>query len=134
MVKKQRTSKAEATDVRMLYEKASQYKRAMEVAYSEGLWDPSVSNGVHALLLMANAVTAQIKKEYYTGQDHDGAAGYLLEVAGPESKSAVNQMQRIVSMKTTAEYDRRRSTAKDAEDTVKRVKRFFDWADDRMPK
>jgi len=117
----------------MLYEKAVEYQRAMEVAYSEGLWDPSVSNGVHALLLMANAVTAQIKKEYYTGQDHDGAAGYLLEVAGPEAKNAVNQMQRVVSMKTTAEYDRRRCTANDAADAVKRVKRFFDWAGDRIP-
>lgn len=117
----------------MLYEKASEYKRAMEVAYSEGLWDPSISNGVHALLLMANAVTAQTKKEYYTGQDHDGAAGYLLEVAGPEAKNAVNQMQRVVSMKTTAEYDRRKYPAKDAEDAVKRVKRFFEWAEDRIP-
>jgi HEPN domain-containing protein len=133
MVKKQRTSKAEAADVRMLYEKASEYKRSMEIAYSEELWDPAVSNGVHALLLMANAVTAQIKKEYYTGQDHDGAAGYLLEVAGPEAKNAVNQMQRVVSMKTTAEYDRRRYTAKDTQDAVKRVRRFFEWAEDRIP-
>jgi hypothetical protein len=39
MVKKQRTSKAEATDVRMLYEKASQYKRAMEVARVKRFFD-----------------------------------------------------------------------------------------------
>jgi HEPN domain-containing protein len=133
MVKKQRTSRANATDVKMLYEKASEDKSAMEMAYSEGLWDPSVSNGVHALLLMANAVTAQIKREYYTGQDHDGAAGFLLEVAGSESKSAVNQMQRVVSMKTTAEYDRRKYTSRDAEDAVKRVRRFFEWAEGRIP-
>lgn len=133
MVKRYRASKAEEADVRMLSEKASEYKSAMELSYSEGLWDPAVSNGVHALLLMANAVTSQIKREYYTGQDHDGAAGYLLEVVGPEAKSAVNQMQRVVSMKTTAEYDRRKCTSKDAEDAVKRVKRFFVWADKRMP-
>jgi len=65
----------------------------MELAYSQGLWDPAVSNGVHALILMANAVTAQIRRECYSGQDHDGAAGFLLEVAGSEAKSAVNQMQ-----------------------------------------
>jgi len=47
MVKKQRTSKAEAADVRMLYEKASQYKRAMEVAYSEGLWGGSDTLGIN---------------------------------------------------------------------------------------
>ena len=133
MVKKQRTSKAGETDVRTLSEKASEYKSAMEMAYSQGLWDPAVSNGVHALLLMANAVTAQIRREYFTGQDHDGAAGFLLEVAGPEAKNAVNQMQRVVSMKTTAEYDRRKYSAKDAESAVKRVRRFFEWAEKRIP-
>ena len=133
MVKKYRTSKAEEADARMLHEKASEYKRAMEVSYSERLWDPAVSNGIHALLLMANAVTSQVKREYYTGQDHDGAAGYLLEVVGPEAKSAVNQMQRVVSMKTTAEYDRRKCSSRDAEDAVRRVNRFFDWAEKRIP-
>lgn len=133
MVKKQRTSKAGETDVRMLSEKASEYKSAMEMAYSQGLWDPAVSNGVHALLLMANAVTAQVRREYFTGQDHDGAAGYLLEVAGPEAKNAVSQMQRVVSMKTTAEYDLRKYSAGDAEGVVKRVSRFFDWAAKRIP-
>jgi HEPN domain-containing protein len=133
MVKKQRTSKADETDVRMLSEKAIEYRSAMEMAYSKGLWDPAVSNGVHALLLMANAVTAQIRREYFTGQDHDGAAGYLLEVAGPEAKNAVNQMQRVVSMKTTAEYDRRKYSTKDAEGVVQRVSRFFDWAEKRIP-
>lgn len=133
MVRKQRTSKAKETDVKMLSEKAFEYRSAMEMACSQGLWDPAVSNGVHALLLMANAVTAQIRREYYSGQDHDGAAGYLLEVAGPEAKSAVNQMQRVVSMKTTAEYDRRKYREKDAEDAVKRVRRFFEWAEKRIP-
>ena len=60
MVRKQRTSKAEEADVRILSEKASEYKSAMELAYAQGLWDPAVSNCVHALLLMANAVTARI--------------------------------------------------------------------------
>ena len=133
MVKKQRTSRAEATDVRILHEKASEYKRAMELSFAEGLWDPSISNGVHALLLMANAVTAQAKREYYTGQDHDGAAGYLLEVIGTDAKNAVNQMQRVINMKTTAEYDHRSCSAKDAEDAVKRVNRFFEWAKKRIP-
>ncbi|MFH1150530.1 MAG: HEPN domain-containing protein [Actinomycetota bacterium] len=133
MVKKQRTSRAEAADVGILSQKASEYKQAMEMAYSQGLWDPAVSNGVHALLLMANAVTAQVKREYYTGQDHDGAAGYLLAVTGPEARNAVNQMQRVVIMKTTAEYDRRSYSARDAEDAVKRVRRFFEWAEGRIP-
>jgi len=133
MVRRQRTSKAEQVDVRKFAEKAKEYKRAMEISFAESLWDPAVSNAVHALLLMANAVTAQIKREYYTGQDHDGAAGYLLEVAGPDAKTAVNQMQRVVSMKTTAEYDRRSFNSKDAQDTVKRVNRFFEWAEKQVP-
>lgn len=133
MVKKYRTSKAREVDIGMLSEKASEYKSAMELSFSEGIWDPAVSNSVHALLLMANAVTSQMRREYYTGQDHDGAAGYLLEVAGPEAKSAVSQMQRVVSMKTTAEYDRRKCNSKDAGDAVKRIKRFFEWAEKRIP-
>ena len=134
MVRKQRISKADETDVKMLSEKAFEYRSAMEMAYSQELWDPAVSNGVHALILMANAVTAQIRREYFSGQDHDGAAGvFLLEVAGPESKGAVTQMQRVVSMKTTVEYDRRKYRDKDAEDAVKRIRRFFDWAEKRTP-
>jgi len=133
MVEKQRTSKAGEMDVGMLSEKASEYRSAMEMAYTQGLWDPAVSNGVHALLLMANALTAQIRREYFTGQDHNGAAGYLLEVVGPEAKNAVNQMQRVVGMKTTAEFDRRRYSAGDAEDAVKRVRLFFEWAEKLIP-
>ena len=133
MVKKQRTTKAVEADVRKLSEKASEYLNTMEMAYSERLWDPAVSNGVHALLLMANAVTAQIKGEYFTGQDHDAASGYLLEVSGPDAKNAVNQMQRVVGMKTAAEYDRRKFSARDADYAVRRVRRFFEWAKKRIP-
>lgn len=87
MVKKYGTSKAEEADARMLSGKASDYRSAIEASHSEGLWDPAVSNGIHALLPVANAVTSQIKREYYTGQDHDGAAGSEVDlIVQPEGK------------------------------------------------
>lgn len=57
MVKKQRTAKATQADAAKFKAKALQYRKAMELSHDARLWDAAVSNAVHAVILMANAVS-----------------------------------------------------------------------------
>ena len=105
----------------------------MQAAIAEGLWDAAVSNGVHAVILMANALTARDSGEYYVGQDHGQAADYLEYVEGTDAATASNQMRHVVDLKGLAEYESRACTQKEAASATKRVERFFSWAETRLP-
>jgi len=93
LVKKQRAKKATQAEAKQLKSKALQYRKAMTLSYDANLWDAAVSNGVHAVILMANAVTIRYSGEYFVGQDHNQAPGYLEEIVGPEASKAARQMQ-----------------------------------------
>ena len=134
MVKKQRTAKATQVEARKFKEKAFQYRKAMELAHNASLWDAAVSNAVHAVILMANAVTIRYAGEFFIGQDHNQAHGYLEEtVDSVEASKAAKQMQAILRLKGLVEYEARSCTAKESTDTVKRVERFFSWAEKQIP-
>jgi hypothetical protein len=105
----------------------------MQTAYSQGLWDAAVSNGVHAVLLMANALTVRRSGEYYIGQDYGQAADYPDVIEGPGVAGPANQMRQVVDLKGLAEYESRACTEKEAASVVKRIERFFSWAEKRMP-
>lgn len=133
MVKKRRTLKATEPQVVQFKAKALQYSKAMNIAYESRLWDAAVSNGVHAFILMANAVTGRLSGEYYADKDHSRAPEYLVEVFGPDATKARNQMVRVLDLKGLVEYEARGCTAKDATDVVKRVERFLSWAIKQFP-
>ena len=133
MVKKQRTRKATKAEVKQLKAKALQYRKAMNLSYDANLLDAAVSNGVHAVILMANAVTARYSGEYFVGQDHNQAPGYLEDVVGSEASKAAKQMQSILKLKGLVEYESRGCTTRESGDVVKRVSRFFTWAEKQVP-
>jgi hypothetical protein len=84
---------------------------------------------------MANAVTIRYSGEYYIGQDHNQAPGYFEEAVNTEEASkAAKQMQAILRLKGLVEYESRSCTSKESGDVVKRVERFFSWAEKQMPK
>ena len=87
MVKKQRTVKATQAEATKFKSKALQYRKAMTLSHDAHLWDAAVSNAVHAVILMANAVTIRYSGEYYIGQDHNQAPGYLEEAVNTEEAS-----------------------------------------------
>ena len=132
MVKKQRTKKASKAEAKQLKVKALQYRKAMTLSYDANLWDAAVSSGVHAVILMANAVTTRYSGEYFIGQDHNQAPGYLEDVVGPEASEAAKQMQSILKFKGLVEYESRGCTARESGDVVKRVLRFFTWAEKQV--
>lgn len=65
MVKKRRTLEASESQVTQFRTKALQYREAMKLSYDSMLWDAAVSNAVHAVMLMANAVTGREAGQYY---------------------------------------------------------------------
>jgi hypothetical protein len=134
LVKKQRTMKATQSEAKGFKSKALQYRKAMALSHDANLWDATVSNAVHAAILMANAVTIRYSGEYFVGQDHNQASGYLEEVVGTEEASkAAKQMQAILRLKGLVEYESRSCTAKESGDVVKRIERFFSWAEKQIP-
>jgi HEPN domain-containing protein len=133
MVKKYRTKKASGAHVRQFRSKALQYQKAMNLAFESGLWDVAVSNAVHAVILMANAITARESGEYYADKDHAQAPEYLKEVIGPDASQAKEQMAQVLNMKGLVEYEARGCTQKDAAGAIKRVERFFSWAAGVLP-
>jgi hypothetical protein len=133
LVRKFKTRHASKGDSIRFAAKALQYQSAMRAAFAQELWDATISNGVHAVILMANALTARKAGEYYVGQDHGQAADYLEVIEGPEAAGPANQMRQVVDLKGLAEYESRACTGKEASSLVKRVDRFFSWAEIRMP-
>lgn len=134
MVKKQRTAKATQSEAQKFKAKALQYRKAMELSRDARLWDAAVSNAVHAVILMANAVSIRHSGEYFVGQDHNQAPGYLEEaVNSEEAAKAARQMQAIIRLKGLVEYEARSCTARESDDVVKGVERFFSWAEKQIP-
>ena len=133
-MKRQRTAKATQAEAKKFREKALQHRKAMELSHDARLWDAAMSNAVHAVILMANAVTIRYAGEYFVGQDHNQAHGYLEETVGSEEASqAARQMQAILRLKGLVEYEARSCTAKESATTMKRVERFFSWAERQIP-
>jgi hypothetical protein len=128
-----RTKKATGSQVRQFEGKALQYRKAMHLTYESGLWDAAVSNAVHAVILMANALTARAAGEYYADKDHAQAPQYLKEVLGPGASKAKEQMAQVLYMKGLVDYEERGCTQKDALGAVKRVERFFTWSEGELP-
>jgi len=133
MVKKRRTLEATESQVTQFKTKALQYQKAMNLAFDSELWDVAVSNAVHAVILMANAVTGRQAGQYYADKDHGQAAEYMKEVMGPDASIAKEQMSQVLALKGLVEYEARGCTRKDASGAMKRVERFFTWADKQFP-
>lgn len=135
MVKRQRTRPASLAEAKQLRSKAEQYRQAMSLSYEKGLLDAAVSNAVHAVMLMANAVTARMAGQYFSGHDHNLAADYLEETVGTDAVQAAGLMRRVINLKGLVEYEARYCTAKEAADVVKRqrTERFFTWAERKLP-
>lgn len=133
MVRKYRTLDASETQVRQFADKAEQFSSAMHLAFDSKLWDAAVSNGVHAVILMANALTGRRAGVYYADKDHGQAPEFLKQIFGPGASNAKEQMARVLNMKAVVEYEARGCTEKMANDVVKRVDRFFSWANEQKP-
>jgi len=133
MVKKRRTLEASESQVTQFRTKALQYRKAMELTFNSGLWDAAVSNAVHAVVLMANALTGRKIGQYYADKDHSQAPEYLKEVIGPDATAAKEQMSQVLALKALVEYEARGCTQKHASGAVKRVERFFSWAEKQFP-
>lgn len=133
MVKRFRILDATETQVRQFAEKAHQFRQAMHLAYDSELWDASVSNGVHAVILMANSLTGRKIGAYYADKDHGQAPEYLKQTFGPDASSARVQMAQVLNLKAVVEYEAKRCTQKTASEVVKRVDRFFSWAEGLKP-
>ena len=133
MVKKRRTLEASESQVAMFRTKALQYQKAMNLAFDSELWDAAVSNAVHAVVLMANAVTGRHAGQYYADKDHGQAPEYLKEIMGKDASAAKEQMSQVLALKGLVEYEARGCTQKDASGAIKRVVRFFIWAEKQLP-
>lgn len=133
MTRQYRTRSASNAEIKQYKSKALQYKEAMHSAYCAKLWDVVVSNAVHAVMLMANAVTSRQVGKYYSGQDHNQAPEYLSEITGPDASTAARQMALVIKLKGLVEYEARGCGEKEASDVLKRVDRFFKWAEERLP-
>ncbi len=123
MVKNYRTRRVTEADSRRFASKAQQYRAAMQAAYTQGLWDVAVSNSVHAVILMANALTIRKCGEYYIGQDHGQASDYLEHVLGSTAAKHASQMGLVLSQKGLVEYESRACTEKEATSALKRAER-----------
>ncbi|MHB8894545.1 MAG: hypothetical protein ACYC99_05105 [Candidatus Geothermincolia bacterium] len=133
MVKRYRTRRATEADSKRFAAKAIQYRSAMRAAYTQRFWDAAVSNGVHAVILMANALTTRKSGEYYIGQDHGQAPDYFEVIEGPDAANPANQMRQVLYFKALAEYESKACTEKEATKLVNRVDKFFSWAEKRKP-
>jgi hypothetical protein len=118
--------KVAASDARAYLGKAVQYLEVAQEAAKAERWAPAVGNAVHAGILAADAVAAKELGEVWRGE-HGGAVGHV-QKAGTDGKAVARDLQRLLGLKTRAEYDPHPGTRQQAEQAVKAAQRVVEHA------
>jgi hypothetical protein len=98
------TRPASAADSRAYLAKAREYLRASADSLEIGNFTAATGTAVHAGISAGDAVAA-IRAEAIWRGEHSQAARYLDKYVGDDGRRAAKHLQRLLPLKSTAEYD-----------------------------
>jgi len=104
MPKPARTRPVSAAQVRAYANKAEEYIDAAVSELESERYIAATSLAIHAAINAADAVCGARVGQRASGQDHDQVLT-LLRQAGPDGAKVVKDLQRLLPLKTKAEYE-----------------------------
>ena len=117
------------------FKKAQEYLNEAQEAFQKGRWNAAVMNSVHSGISAADALTTLMKGLRHAGEKHEDAIDLLktLELDSEEIKNKTRQLQKLLQIKNTAEYEEKLMSQQDAENSVRDAERFFEWVKQKLP-
>ncbi len=112
--------------------KAREFARMMERATEAGDLNAAASAASHCVISAADAMLARHKRVRSRARDH-GAVIRLIETIEIEGiRGRADQVEKVLALKQVAEYDDREVRRGEAEDAVKRARRFLEWVETKV--
>jgi hypothetical protein len=115
-------------------QKAREFLAETEAAVAAGRTNAALLCAIHAAISGADALTVALSGLRSTDPNHM-AVGDLLRSAGrgsEEFETRARQLVGILQLKNLIEYEARTARPSEAEDALKRARRFVEWALDNV--
>ena len=106
--------------------KATELYDSMMDAYRQGKWNATIINAVHCAISSSDAYTVLQRGEVSASKNHRDSIR-LLESINRDAKERAKHLAWLISMKSTAEYEARIFTQKEATEAVKHADRLYKW-------
>ena len=118
---------------RTYYDKARQLCEASGQAFTQGQHDATVVLAIHAGINACDAVCIALAGLRSNDPDHEKAAE-LLQTLGPRGTfdDQVNRLRRLLKLKNLIEYDNKRATKDDGEQSIRRCSALVTWASEQL--
>lgn len=117
-----------ATGARARLSKAEQFLRSALRSLEEEDWDAVVSSAVLAGMAACDGYLLRAHGVMPDGPGHRAAARMLRKHGGPAVADHAEKLDRLVAIKSRAQYSDRLSTERQAREAVARAERLVTWA------
>jgi HEPN domain-containing protein len=119
---------------RVFLKKSREFARGMDAALAGGDFNAAASAASHCVISAADALLARHKRIRSKARDH-AAVIRLVETTGVDGvRERADRVERVLALKQVAEYDDRDVRRAEAEDAVKRARRFLEWVESQVGK
>jgi len=110
--------------------KARQFLQEAQIALAGERHDAAVLNAVHAAISAADAATITLARVRSGDPDHQRVVDLVESVADRAglADTRTKQLRLLIATKHTVEYESRRTTAREAGESVDRARRVVEWA------
>ena len=94
----------------------------------------TVINAIHCAISASDALLVFFKGIRSAGQSHEDVISLLrsLEFDKDEINNKIRQLQKLLHIKNSAEYEEKLMTESNALSSIKNAERFFKWVEDML--
>ncbi len=134
------TSKFKTRDVGKAHyvnflKKAEECFHAARNSFASQEWNAAAINAIHCCIAACDAMCVYFLGKRHSGEDHNDAAGLFKTIRHDEEiNTNANRILRILRMKNMAEYEERLVYKTEAEKILKDCERFWEFAQEQLPK
>ena len=125
-----KTVQASSADASNHLAKAQQFLQEARHALEGARYDAALLGAVHAAISAADAATIAVAHVRSADPDHQRVVDLVEDVAAKAgfADTRTKQLRLLIAKKHAVEYEARRTTAREAEDSVERAGRVVEWA------
>ncbi|MFJ2772879.1 HEPN domain-containing protein [Streptomyces sp. NPDC087300] len=106
--------------------KAEEFLTVADTALSCEYFDAAVSLAVSAAINGSDVICQEVLGRYSAGKSHDGALS-LLRKCGTPGTTVSRHLQKVLNLKSKAQYSPARCRYKEAEDVFKHAQRLIEF-------
>lgn len=111
--------------------KATELYDSMMDAYRQERWNATIINAVHCAISASDAYVVFKRGEISISKDHRDSIR-LLESTAEDAPEKAKHLAWLISIKSSAEYEARIFTQREAADAVKHADRLYKWAKTKL--